>query len=70
MTSLAFRPDGKMLASASRDNAVKLWDVATWKEIATLEGHESIINSVAFSSNNRLLAVGGYNSVKLWVFPP
>src|SRR5262249_45366292 len=46
ITSLAFSPDGKILASAStdmstnRDGMVRLWEVATGKEIRTLQGHK------------------------------
>ena len=39
MTSVAFSPDGKTLASGSEDQTIKLWDVATGKEQATLKGH-------------------------------
>ena len=38
-TSVAFSPDGKTLASGSWDKTIKLWDVATGKEQATLKGH-------------------------------
>lgn len=35
--SIAFSPDGKILASGSSDGTIKLWDVATGKEIRTLK---------------------------------
>src|SRR5262245_4891340 len=39
LQSLAYSPDGKTLASSSRDGTIKLWDVATGTERATLRGH-------------------------------
>ena len=37
--SIAFSPDGELLASSLRDDTVKLWEVSTGREISTLEGH-------------------------------
>ena len=37
--SVAYSPDGKTLASGCGDKTIKLWDVATGKEQATLRGH-------------------------------
>ncbi|MBI1925354.1 WD40 repeat domain-containing protein [Candidatus Poribacteria bacterium] len=63
--AVAFRPDGKVLASGSMD--IKLWDVATQGEIATLRGHTGKVHSLAFSPDGRLLASGAEDAtVKLW----
>ncbi|TVP59753.1 MAG: hypothetical protein EA343_19350, partial [Nodularia sp. (in: Bacteria)] len=39
VNSVAFSPHGRILASGSRDNSIKLWDVATRSNIASLTGH-------------------------------
>jgi WD40 repeat protein len=40
VTSVAFSPDGKTLASGGKDRAVRLWEVATGKETAIFKGHK------------------------------
>src|SRR5262249_47855051 len=47
--SVAISLDGKTLASGGQDGAIKLWDVATRKERASLEGHAEWFTSLAFS---------------------
>ncbi len=65
--SVAFAPDGRTLASASDDKSVKLWDVQSRKEVATLTGHGDYVRSVAFAPDGRTLASASADkSVKLW----
>ena len=62
--SVAFAPDGKVLASSVRAGTVKLWDTETGANIATLEDAGG---PVVFSPDEKMLASGGnVQEVKLW----
>ena len=58
VTSVAFSPDGKRLASAGWDRTVKVWDAQTGQELLTFKGHSGRISSVAFSPDGEPAGLG------------
>ena len=68
--SVAFSPDGGMLASGSFDGTIKLWNVANGDLINTLEGHEEAVRGVAFSPDGKRLASASFDqTVNIWSLP-
>jgi WD40 repeat protein len=77
---IAFSPDGRRLASTSKDNTVKIWDLTSSGQPGaptpggtvlaarrTREGHTAAVNGLAFSPDGRVLASTSFDhTVKLW----
>ena len=67
VSALAWSPDGKRIASASRDKTVQVWDAQTGQHLFTYRGHSDDVNTVAWSPDGKYLASGGRdNTVQVW----
>ncbi|KAF7183375.1 hypothetical protein CNMCM7691_003574 [Aspergillus felis] len=67
VTSATFSHDSRLLASASGDNTIKVWDASSGQCIQTLEGHSDLIYSVMFSHDSKLLTSASKdNTIKVW----
>ncbi len=66
--SLAFSPNGSLLATGDQDGTIMLWDVANQEEVATLTGHANMVQHLTFSQDGRLLASSGVDTVRILIF--
>ena len=65
--SVAFSPDGQLLATGDANSEVRVWRVADGKNILTCRGHIGWVWSVAFSPDGKTLASGSDDrTIKLW----
>jgi WD40 repeat protein/serine/threonine protein kinase len=67
LSSVAFSHDGKLLASASEDGQIKIWETATGKEICAISGLPQGVSRIAFSPTEySLVSASEDKTVRLW----
>lgn len=62
VNDVKFSPDTRIIASASFDKSIKLWDGSTGGFITTLRGHVQAVYMVSWSADSRLLVSGSADS--------
>ncbi|GLA90150.1 hypothetical protein AtubIFM56815_005708 [Aspergillus tubingensis] len=64
---IAFSPDNRLIATASWDHTVIIWNAATGRELQILHGHTNVVCAVAFSADSKMLASASWDeTVHLW----
>jgi|SRR5262245_11090446 len=65
--SVAFSPDGKIVAAGTVTGIIKIWDAQTGKEQRVLAQHSDLVNSLAYSPDGLTLASGSHDeTIILW----
>jgi WD40 repeat protein len=67
VSRIVFSPDGTLAASSSKDKTIRIWDVATGRELRSIRGHNRRLTDIAFSPDGRFIASGSLDAlVKVW----
>ena len=70
LTSLAFSPDGQLLASAAWEQTIQLWQMTHGAPLRTLTGHVGPVTALAFRPDGQTLASAGWDqTIRLWRLP-
>jgi WD40 repeat protein/predicted phosphodiesterase len=67
VSACAVTPDGRRVVSGSWDKTLKVWDLATGHEVATLRGHAGAVNACAVTPDGRRVVSGSWDeTLKVW----
>ena len=67
VNTVAYSPNGQLIASACADRTVKLWDADNAQLVRTLHGHGKAVNNLSFSPDGkRLISASDDRTLKLW----
>lgn len=64
--SLAFHPDGTLLATGGDDKTITLWDITEPEQPVKTTGHQGSVRTMAFSHDGRNLLISGNDTVQIW----
>jgi WD40 repeat protein len=67
VSSIAFSPQGDLIATGSWDTTARVWDVKTGREISALGGHTDPLTSVAFDGTGKYLVTASFDgTARVW----
>jgi len=71
INSIAFSPNGQLLASGSADKTIKVWNLKTGQAVQTYIGHSGSVNSIVFTPDGKSIASGSQDgTIKIWQLAP